>query len=188
MGIKIIIFCLIIICIISINSCDKKPANIANGKKENTLIIRNSKLGKMKNGLLGKQIKYSEESSQNNQIIFYFSAYDCSDCIQESASLLNQLKKNIVNQKDIIIMSSSPFSIFNTDLINLDHRFIFDNKDKKRASLNYFSTPVFFILDQNDKIIDLYFVTTDENNFIEKFDFIEIVNETIKLNSKLNAS
>lgn len=188
MDVKIINFCFIVIFLITINAYDKKPTNIATKKAENTLIVQNSKLEKMKDGLIGRQIKYSEVSNQNNKIVFYFSVYDCNDSIQESVSLINQLNRNLVNQKDIIIMSSSPFSVINSDLKNFDHRFIFDNKDKKRASLNYFSTPVFFILGHNDEIVDVYFVTTDEYNFIEKFEFIEKINEKFQLKSKLNAS
>jgi hypothetical protein len=99
-------------------------------------------------------------SNTTPNIIFYYNGMDCHNCIKKGFQIVNIVNNESSNDNIWIIATDSNI---NHDQLHYKYEnYIYsDPKEIIRRKLKNFYSPVFFIIN-NNVIVDLFFVSSDE--------------------------
>lgn len=138
--------------------------------------LLDEKYSKIKNGLLNKRISSLNEIIDSTRIcqnkrtlLYYYNGMDCITCIENGYKIINNLEHILPDSLIITITTNS--NIWKDQSKYKYLKYIWDDREELvRKELNLFPTPVFFIIDQELQIIDVFFL--DSYNFK-----LEIIND-----------
>ena len=148
-------FYLSLIFIFLISSINATYAYGNNDKKIEKLIKIKTRFKGKKLEAIDSIIKKSENGDKSH-VVFLFTGYDCGNCVTKGIELA-QFVDNMNKKKTVDIIASNA----NVNQYQLqtgyEHYIHTDNEEIIRKELKFIFTPVFFLLDDNNIIIDMYF-------------------------------
>jgi hypothetical protein len=111
------------------------------------------------NFLLGKTVKSIDsilsKKMECNYVVYIFNNYDCGNCVNAGFYLL---KKIDALHGQIYAITASPDNPAIYQKENNYYEYIYvDSKDLIRRELKYIPTPVFLLLNKENKILDIHF-------------------------------
>jgi hypothetical protein len=135
--------------------------------------------------LLGKTVKGIDSilsvKCKDNYIVYIFNSNDCGSCVDEGFSLLKKLTALYTNRVYAITPSldNPAFLQKNYGYYEYIYR---DNNDMIRRELKYIPTPVFLLLDNTNKILNIHFPESQKTEYNQEF--MKICAERINFSTK----
>ncbi len=131
-----------------------------NGRKRKDLYINEEikRIDKVKNSLIGKKVSSIKKivksySPEKQNIVFFFTGFDCSTCIENGFSLINELEKRNINFYIIFYNANIARYTAKEELLEILYE---DKDDLLRKEIKYASTPLIVIFDDNYSIKALH--------------------------------
>lgn len=103
------------------------------------------------------KILNTSESKTDTRILYSYTGFDCSSCVETSFQLIRGFTEKD-KQRLVTIATSS--SVGNDQLrYNYEQLIYSDTNDLLRKELKYYYTPAIFIINHDNVIKDVFFVT-----------------------------
>jgi hypothetical protein len=137
---------------------------IAVGCKQNTKqqpVSEKIKTGKNADFLTGQTVKHIDSilsvEFNNSHIVYIFNQYDCGNCVHAGFLLLKELNALYGHEQvhAIICSPNNPSSL--QEHYNYREYIYSDNNNVIRKALKYLPTPVFLLLNSENKILSIFF-------------------------------
>jgi hypothetical protein len=133
--------------------------------KEQSSMLKNKKISSLKT-VLGDSL------TTTNHVVFLYNGFDCSTCID--IGYIMSKKMDSISKAQLVYVVSTSANIGRDQLKNDYQTYVYnDEKDLIRKDLKYIYTPVFLLLDSNNKISKVFYPNYNrdknkENLFIKE--------------------